>query len=180
MVRQARRRGGLSQRELARRAGVSYKTLQLVESGHDARWSTLAKIATALGESVESLRAESPSTITIETTSVAILRDGEASWRSRVLEFLDEFRAAPSPSRVAAAPRLGLSPRLRALLASVSEALCAESGLEAPWWCEGVGPLEEPWFPAEIENLKAAALIESPVWFRCRNVFVLGNFLSRA
>jgi hypothetical protein len=31
-----------------------------------------------------------------------------------------------------------------------------------------------------VENLKAMALVESPAWFRRRNVFVLGNFLNRA
>jgi hypothetical protein len=30
------------------------------------------------------------------------------------------------------------------------------------------------------ESLKAMALVESPVWFRRRNIFVLGNFLDRA
>jgi hypothetical protein len=40
--------------------------------------------------------------------------------------------------------------------------------------------LPDPWFVAGIENLKASALVESPVQFRRNNIFVLGNFLSRA
>jgi hypothetical protein len=30
-----------------------------------------------------------------------------------------------------------------------------------------------------VESLKATALVESPAPFRKRNIFVLGNFLSR-
>lgn len=40
--------------------------------------------------------------------------------------------------------------------------------------------LPEPWFVAGVENLKATALVESPLPFRRNNIFVLGNFLSRA
>jgi hypothetical protein len=40
--------------------------------------------------------------------------------------------------------------------------------------------LSEPWFVSGMENLKASALLESPLPFRRNNVFVLGNFLSRA
>jgi hypothetical protein len=40
--------------------------------------------------------------------------------------------------------------------------------------------LPRPWFVAGVENLKATALVESPLPFRRNNVFVLGNFLSRA
>jgi hypothetical protein len=39
--------------------------------------------------------------------------------------------------------------------------------------------LEEPWFVTGIENLKAMAIVESPVFFRRRLIFVLENFLSR-
>jgi hypothetical protein len=43
-----------------------------------------------------------------------------------------------------------------------------------------VEALDSPWFVAGIENLKASALVESPVRFRKRNIFVLANFLERA
>jgi hypothetical protein len=72
------------------------------------------------------------------------------------------------------------SARVRSLLASTVETLCAERGLPRPWWCGGVDVLPMPWFVAGIENLKATALVESPAHFRKRNVFVLANFLARA
>ena len=45
-----RRRLGLSQREVARRAKVAFRTVQLIESGgHDPRWSSLRRLGAALG-----------------------------------------------------------------------------------------------------------------------------------
>jgi hypothetical protein len=92
---------------------------------------------------------------------------------------VDAFRAHPSVELLDP-PAAELDDRLQALCASTVEALCAEKGLRAPAWCAGVPPLEHPWFVAGIENLKAIVLVESPAWFRARNVFVLGNFLERA
>jgi hypothetical protein len=66
------------------------------------------------------------------------------------------------------------------LSASIVDALCHEQGVEAPDWPSAVGVLPDPWFVSGTENLKASALLESPVRFRRRNIFVLSNFLSRA
>ena len=70
--------------------------------------------------------------------------------------------------------------RERALLNSTACALAAELGEAPPWWAMRPQVLSEPWFVSGIENLKASALVESPLPFRRNNVFVLGNFLSRA
>lgn len=185
-VREERERQGLSQRELARRARIAYKTLQLLESGrHDPRWSTLVKIADAIGvdraameRRVAGAPGEAPRSLA--AVSARLLRDGEDSWKGWLLEFVDDFRLRPRASLVSRAPEPALSHRLQALLASSVEYLCSEKGVPVPWWCAGVPPLDEPWFVAGVESLKAAALVESPAQFRQRNIFVLGNFLSRA
>jgi hypothetical protein len=70
--------------------------------------------------------------------------------------------------------------RERALLNSTACALAAELGDAPPWWAMRPLLLPEPWFVAGVENLKASALVESPIQFRRNNIFVLGNFLSRA
>ncbi len=55
-VRQARRRAGLSQRELAERTGVPQSTIARVESGSvDPRMSTIAKLLSACGEELEAM-----------------------------------------------------------------------------------------------------------------------------
>lgn len=70
--------------------------------------------------------------------------------------------------------------RERALLNATACALAAELGVPPPWWAMRSLVLPEPWFVSGVENLKATALVESPLAFRRNNVFVLGNFLSRA
>ncbi len=176
----------LSQRGLAARAGVSFRTVQLLESGrHDWRLSTLEKLCRALGlpprgieRSIErSLVREEDSVIDV---SERICLEGEASWSVFLFNFVDEFRRNPRPGLVADPPDPGLPDRLRCLIASTVESLCDEAGMEPPVWCRGVGRLREPWFVAGIESLKASALVHSPAPFRQRNVFVLDNFLDRA
>jgi hypothetical protein len=51
--------------------------------------------------------------------------------------------------------------------------------LEAPAWVWAVPSLKEPWFLSGMESLKAIAIVESPVFFRRRKIFVLENFLYR-
>lgn len=70
--------------------------------------------------------------------------------------------------------------RERALLNATACALAAELGQSPPWWAARPLVLPEPYFVSGVENLKASALVESPIEFRRNNVFVLGNFLSRA
>ena len=181
-----RRRMGLSQRELARRARISYKTVQLIESGgHDPRWSTLRRLAGTLGIEAGKLDAAlenclAPQEDSIPAVSERMIEDGPASWKGWLFEFVDAFRKAPNADLAESPPAADLDPRLKALLASTVELLCAQIKAPAPLWCSGIGSLETPWFPSEIENLKASALVESPAQYRRRNIFVLRNFLARA
>jgi transcriptional regulator with XRE-family HTH domain len=185
-LKQVRDRRGLSQRRLARQAGVSFRTLQMIEAGQtDARLSSLMKIASALGTPGSVVQAELDRLLAENQDSVVaisrrIIAEGEASWKLWLFEFVDTFRRCPREDLVTAPPDRDTRDRIRSLLASTVETLCAERGLPPPWWCGGVGVLAMPWFVAGVENLKALALLESPAHFRKRNIFVLANFLSRA
>lgn len=181
-----RRQRGLSQRELAGRAAVSFRGLQLLERpGHNWRVATLERVVEALGmpgRGVELavdrfLRMTEDS---VQDISLRIVLDGFASWKTHLFDFVDAFRSTQSGALVQEAPVVELDARLRALCASATEALCCEMNMLPPAWCAGIPALDAPWFVAGIENLKAMALAESPAWFRARRVFVLGNFLSRA
>lgn len=183
----ARAQRGISQRALAKLAGISYKTIQLLEEGtHDPKISTLAHIAEALGHSagcvtkhIASLFSEPPDSVT--SVSERILEEGDASWKIWLFNFVDAFRTAKDKERTVKNPPHPETPqRIQALLASTTEFLCTEANIPYPSWTNGVPPLPEPWFPAEVENLKATALVESSTFFRERNIFVLGNFLERA
>jgi hypothetical protein len=69
--------------------------------------------------------------------------------------------------------------RKNGCFAAMIEYLCHEQGLEVPNWVLSVPACQHPWFVAGIENLKAIALVESPLEFRIRKIFVLENFLDR-
>ena len=186
IIREARCRLKLSQRKLAKKASISYKTLQLIESGHhNPRLATLEKISRVLGLSKgEIQRAIAASFFkksdSIETISQRIAGEGEDSWKHWLFEFVDTFRHHPTLSLVEAPPSSRVSLRIQCLLASTVEFLCVERKITPPWWCHGVETLPSPWFVSGSESLKAMALLESPLPFRKRNIFVLDNFLSRA
>jgi transcriptional regulator with XRE-family HTH domain len=175
---------GLTQRALAQLAGLSYKTLQLIEArDHDPKLSTLQRIASALGypdnacvSPIEHVFAQPVDSIHV--LSVRILSDA-SSWKIHLFNFVDAYRANCDPSLILEAPVLETSHRFRALLAGTVETLCDEAGQMIPDWCRAIQSLSEPWFVADVENLKAIALAESPINFRKRNVFVLENFLER-
>ena len=185
-LKQVRDHQGISQRRLAQRAGVSFRALQMIEAGQtDPRLSSLVKISSALGVPGSAIPAELGRVISEDPASVAsvsrrICAEDDASWKLWLFEFVDAFRRCPSEVLVDSPPVSEVSDRVRALLASTADTLCGEHSMSVPWWCDGVGPLASPWFVADIENLKATALVESPAQFRKRNIFVLGNFLARA
>jgi len=181
-----RKREGLSQRELALKAHIAYKTLQLIESGkHDPKLSTLEKIAKALDYPEGIVESAISHYLSLEHDSIRLIslricQNGEASWKIWLFNFVDAFRRNPGKKLIDLPPVSQISLRIQCLLASTVEALCAEVGMEAPSWCFGIGALPEPWFVAGVESLKPMALVESSVYFKKRNIFVLNNFLDRA
>jgi hypothetical protein len=99
-------------------------------------------------------------------------------WRIYLMDFVDDFRYYKDP-RAMAEPFVLAGDRMDALLASTAEALCDELGLEAPEWLAQVPACDDPYFVSGFENLKAISIVESPLRFRLRKIFVLENFLSR-
>lgn len=71
-------------------------------------------------------------------------------------------------------------PETDAYLAAVAETLSRESGLQPPAWTEDNRYyLSRPWFASGLQSLKATLLVESPVPFRRRNLFISANALTR-
>jgi transcriptional regulator with XRE-family HTH domain len=181
-----RRRQHLSQRDLAARAAVSFRGLQLLEqTGHNWRVATLIRVADALGIPGEGVELAVDGLLRVPVDSVRdislrIVLHGFEFWKTHLFNFVDAFRSTRDNTLVQEPPLGRLDIRLQALCAAVTEALCHELGIETPPWCAGIPALDRPWFVAGIENLKAMALVESPAWFRARRIFVLGNFLERA
>jgi hypothetical protein len=115
--------------------------------------------------------------ITLYETKQQIERHPE-HWVIHLMDFVDDFRYYRQEAALAQPFSLD-NPKMDALLASTAEYLCAELDIVAPKWIVNIPPLLEPWFVSGLENLKAITLVETPVWFRIRKIFVLENFLSR-
>jgi len=115
--------------------------------------------------------------ITISDTKARILRD-EPHWAVALMDFVDDFRRSRDPSAVSEPPPL-THVKWDSLLAATVESLCEQAGMEPPPWVWDTPPCGDPWFVSGMESLKAIALVESPLPFRLRKIFVLENFLSR-
>ena len=106
------------------------------------------------------------------------IRQAPEYWQIPFMDFVDDFRRYKDISAIDTPYKMD-GDKMDALLASTIEYLCHEQGLEVPNWIFSVPACQHPWFVAGIENLKAIALVESPLEFRIRKIFVLENFLYR-
>lgn len=186
LLKEVREKRGVSQRELAARSGLSFGCVQRLEqNNHNWQVDSIRRVGKALNMPrrgidfyAEKYLALLPDSV--EEISLRMHEDGFAAWPTHLFNFVDRFRAHPSIELIHHAPIEELDVRLRALIASTVENLCTDAGRRVPDWCRGVPGLASPWFVAGVENLKAMALVESPAYFRKRNIFVLDNFLHRA
>lgn len=99
-------------------------------------------------------------------------------WQIPLMDFVDDFRRNKDERAVIASFEKG-EEKMDAILASTAEAICDELNLTVPEWLGSVPACTEPWFVSGLENLKATAIVESPLRFRIRKIFVLENFLHR-
>lgn len=115
--------------------------------------------------------------ITAEQTKLRINEDRKW-WKIPLMDFVDDFRRHKDAAAIERPFPLD-DEKVDAVLAGVIEYLCDELKIEIPEWLDDVPSCEEPYFVAGIENLKATAIVESPLRFRMRKVFVMENFLDR-
>lgn len=115
--------------------------------------------------------------ITLKETKEKILADSRW-WKLYFYDFVDEFRRSRNVEMISE-PFVLNDDKIDALLASTVENLCDELKIVPPDWLEKVPASVEPYFVSGIENLKATAIVESPLRFRIRKVFVSEDFLSR-
>jgi hypothetical protein len=71
--------------------------------------------------------------------------------------------------------------RYDALLAALVEHLCTGAGMPTPRWVDDPERFVEPWwFVAGLRSLQASALVQSPISFARRGVFICAGALSYA
>jgi transcriptional regulator with XRE-family HTH domain len=178
LIRARRLAAGISQRELARRAGTSSATVHRYEAGQvdpsvgtlnrllrsclprRRRWSSVAELGDALDD--------------------ALARGETNCWRL-VAEFLDDDQRADDGEfalSVMDAPGPARDPRARALSAALADHLSARRGLPPPGWTCGIGEVTPWWFVAG-DPFKAIALRESPPSFATRGIFITSGALER-
>ena len=182
-LRMLRQRTGLSENEAATRAGISRLTVRQLESAKgNPTVDSLQKAAAILDRElwVLAVPRNDPSQDSAVSVSWKVMRDGFDSWKIHFMNFVDEFRRDLDPRLILLSPPTELEPKLTALIASMSFALCEEAGFPPPAWVARTHFLESPWFVSGVENLKAISLLEAPVAFRRNNIFVMENFMKRA
>lgn len=178
-----RKRRGLSERSFAALAGLSHINVRNLERKSQANMTikSLARAAEALEHEVYIMVVPSDSSSRYSTVAVSlkVQSDGFNSWKGHFMELVDEFRRTLDPRLLLLAPIDSLAPELVALMASIVQDLSLESNIDPPGWATKNYFLETPWFPSQMESLKATALVSSPLCYRRNNIFVQDNFLKR-
>jgi hypothetical protein len=115
----------------------------------------------------------------------ALVRSGEP-FHIVLAEFLDGFYHQPTPEALQAEPpflktEFGSEGAIYdAYLAAAAEKLARDFGLPFPDWAENPErALRRPWFASNLPSLRAILIHESPAEFRCRNLFISANGLTR-
>jgi hypothetical protein len=102
----------------------------------------------------------------------------------KIANFADDFRRASLEQKLKMVekPALHFNKRIEnSYFAACVEYLCLESHIPMPGWIHKKQYfLKEPFFAGGLESLKAFLLVESPLPFRRRNIFVSENALERA
>jgi hypothetical protein len=100
-------------------------------------------------------------------------------------EFIDAFNRADKDKKQQMVEKFPFKnikdKRYSAYIAAAVEELCFTNNMDIPGWVfDKKYRLKEPFFVGGLESLKAFLIVESPVSFRRRNIFVSANVLKRA
>jgi transcriptional regulator with XRE-family HTH domain len=190
LVRDARHAAGITQLELASRAGTAQSAVAAYESG--ARTPSLATLERLLGaceydielNARPRVRRGSASLAELSETIADDLQQGHERDALRLLfGFADDFRGSSRPGRIALLrdepPSTG-DPRFDAALAGVAELFAAEGGIPVPVWVNGRWRFVEPWwFVASLPEFHAYTLANTPAVLARHGVFMAREVFDR-
>jgi hypothetical protein len=99
--------------------------------------------------------------------------------------FIDEFNIANRKKKMEMVKHLPFpkitDKKQAAYIAATIEELCFRNKLPIPDWVfDQKYYLKKPYFVGGLESIKAFLIVESPLSFRRRNIFVSENVLERA
>lgn len=190
LLRGARRASGITQSDLALRAGTTQPAVAAYESG--GRTPTLGTLERLLGACDHELElAVQPRTrrgaASLAELAQTIAHEG-AGDRDRealrlIFGFADDFRGSPRPGQVAliaeAPPPTGEA-RFDAALAGVAELFAREAGVPAPKWVDDADRFVEPWwFVASRPSFHAYTLARTPAALARHGVFMAREVFDR-
>lgn len=191
LVRDARHAAGITQLELASRAGTTQPAVAAYESGaRTPNLATLERLLDACGYDVELLahprmRRGAASLAEIGQMIGQDLEQGRERDALRLLfGFADDFRRSSRPGKIALVrdepPRTG-DVRFDAALAGLAELFAAEGAIPAPVWVNGAERFVEPWwFLASRPAFHAYTLANTPAVLARHGVFIAREVFDRA
>jgi transcriptional regulator with XRE-family HTH domain len=191
LIRTARHAAGITQVELAARAGTTQPAVAAYESGAKRpALATLSRLLDGCEHDVEVLarprvrRGAASLAELCPTISQDLSGDRESDAVRLLFAFADDFRGSSRPGRIALIadepPPTG-DARFDAALAGIAEFFAAEAGIAAPIWVNGPGRFLEPWwFVASRPAFDAYTLANTPALFARHGVFIAREVFDRA
>jgi transcriptional regulator with XRE-family HTH domain len=189
-VRNAREAAGMTQVELADRAGTAQPAVAAYESGaRTPNLSTLERLLGACEHDVELLahprvRRGASSLAELGQTIAGDLEQGRESDALRLLYgFADDFRGSSRPGQISLLrdePSSTGDARFDAALAGIAELFAAEGALVPPAWVNGADRFVEPWwFVASRPAFHAYTLANTPAVLARHGVFIAREVFDR-
>ena len=191
LIRNARQAAGITQVELAGRAGTAQPAVAAYESGtRTPNLATLERLLGACEHDVQVLarprvRRGAASLAELAQTIEEDLEQGHEQDALRLLfGFADDFRGSSRPGRIALLrdepPPTG-DARFDAALAGAAELFASEGAISAPAWVNEPGRFVEPWwFVASRPAFHAYVLANTPAVFARHGVFIAREVFDRA
>lgn len=191
MIRDARRAAGITQVELAARAGTAQPAVAAYESGAKTpNLATLERLLGACEHDIEvlarpRLRRGAASLAELAQTIEEDLEHGHEQDALRLLfGFADDFRGSSRPGRIALIedepPGTG-DRRFDAALAGMAEFFASEGAIPAPDWVNEPHRFVEPWwFIASLPAFHAYTLAHTPAVFARHGVLIAREVFDRA
>jgi transcriptional regulator with XRE-family HTH domain len=191
LIRNARQAAGITQVELAARAGTAQPAVAAYESGtRTPNLATLERLLGACEHDVQVLarprvRRGAASLAELAQTIEEDLEQGHEHDALRLLfGFADDFRGSSRPGRIALLrdepPPTG-DARFDAALAGAAELFASEGAISAPAWVNEPGRFVEPWwFVASRPAFHAYVLANTPAVFARHGVFIAREVFDRA
>lgn len=191
MLRVARHAAGITQLELAERAGTAQPAIVAYESGgRTPNLTTLRRLLSACEHDVElhALPRVRRGAVSLAELAQTITKDLEQDHERDALRllfgFADDFRGSSRPGQFALLsdkpPPTGEA-RFDAALAGVAEFFADEHAIPAPDWVDDPGRFVEPWwFVASRPAFHAYTLANTPAVFARHGVFIAREVFDRA